>query len=199
MVVTTMVVTMERRGPTKTPFARLLAVCFTRWEYLGPHGVIADMSGKYLSKNELEIWQRLQTVTESLRREVGRGLKQDAGLSEAEFVVLAHLMDAGGAARPSECAESIGWDSSRLAHQLGRLERRGLVRRAPEHEGDGRASTASLTDAGYRAHRKAVGPHLRAAKRWFADALTDAQLSALGEALTAIEDNAARAAKEKDK
>ena len=88
----------------------------------------------------------------------------------------------------------MGWDSSRLAHQLGRMEKRGLLERGPEIDGDGRASTISLTDDGRRAHRRAVGPHLRAAKQWFADALTDAQLAALGDALTALETNAARVA-----
>lgn len=161
--------------------------------------VIADMSGKYLSREELDLWQRLQTVTELLRREVGRGLQEDAGLSEQEFTVLAHLAEAGGGARPSECAQSIGWDSSRLAHQLGRMERRGLVARTPETGGDGRASRAALTEAGRAAHRRAVGPHLRAAKRWFADALTAAQLVALGEVLSALEENAAKVTEEENK
>ncbi|GAA4837168.1 MarR family winged helix-turn-helix transcriptional regulator [Luteimicrobium xylanilyticum] len=152
------------------------------------------MSGKYLSQEELAVWQRLQTVTEMLRREVGRGLRDDADLSEAEFTVLAHLVEAGGAARPSDCAQSIGWESSRLAHQLGRMERRGLIVRTPEADGDGRASTVALTAEGRSAHRRAVGPHLSAAKRWFADALTPAQLAALAEVLSAFEDNAARAA-----
>ncbi|OBB99933.1 MULTISPECIES: MarR family winged helix-turn-helix transcriptional regulator [Gordonia] len=151
------------------------------------------MSANHLSARQLDVWQRLQTVTETLRREVGRGLK-DAGLSEQEFTVLAHLVEAGGSARPSDCAREMGWDSSRLAHQLGRMEKRGLLERGPEIDGDGRASTISLTDDGRRAHRRAVGPHLRAAKQWFGDALTDAQLAALGDALTALETNAARVA-----
>lgn len=145
-----------------------------------------------LSGAELDVWQRLQTVTEMLRREVGRGLKSDADLSEAEFTVLAHLAEAGGWARPSECARSIGWDSSRLAHQLGRLERRGLVERSTGADSDGRAQRVTLTAEGRRAHRRAVGPHLRAAKQWFADALDAGQLEALAGALAAIEENAAR-------
>lgn len=144
------------------------------------------MSAK-LSATELRTWERLQVVTESLRREVGRGLQRDAGLSPTEFTVLAHLAAAGGQARPAHCARSIGWDSSRLAHQLARLERRGLVDRVSV---DGRGASPCLikiTDAGRAAHRAAVGPHLRAAKAWFADALTGQQMLALSDALDALQ------------
>jgi DNA-binding MarR family transcriptional regulator len=150
------------------------------------------VSVKNLSPAELAVWQKLQTVTENLRREVGRGLREDAQLSEPEFTVLAHLVFAGGSARPSACARSIGWDTSRLAHLLGRMQGRGLIARSPEGDRDGRASVVSLTDEGRRAHRRAVGPHLRAAKEWFADALSAEQLSALDDALSALERHAAR-------
>ncbi|HEY0238669.1 MAG TPA: MarR family winged helix-turn-helix transcriptional regulator [Friedmanniella sp.] len=139
-----------------------------------------------LTSLELDTWQRLQQVTERLQREVGRGLRADADLSGAEFATLAGLAAAGGEDRPAACARRIGWDSSRLAHQLERLENRGLVRRSPT-AGRGRASIVALTEAGRDAHRHAVGPHLRAAKRWFADALDHAQVEALADALQSLE------------
>jgi DNA-binding MarR family transcriptional regulator len=139
-----------------------------------------------LTPVELDTWQRLQQVTERLQREVGRGLQNDADLSKAEFATLAGLAAAGGEDRPAAVARRIGSDSSRLAHQLERLETRGLVTRRPT-TGSGRASIVALTDAGRDAHRRAVGPHLRAAKRWFADGLDDNQLTALADALVALE------------
>ncbi|WP_412160962.1 MarR family winged helix-turn-helix transcriptional regulator [Curtobacterium flaccumfaciens pv. flaccumfaciens] len=139
-----------------------------------------------LSHQQLDAWQRLQTVTERLRRHVGRDLRGDAGLSEAEFTVLAHLVEYGGTARPSECAASIGWDSSRLAHQLRRLESRGLITRSPSPGTDGRGSIIALTAPGKAAHSDAVGPHLRAAATWFGAALTPTELDHLRTALTAI-------------
>lgn len=145
-----------------------------------------------MSTHQLQVWQRLQTVTETLRREVGRGLQEDAALSDTEFTVLAHLAELGGSARPSACARSMGWDSSRLAHQLGRLAKRGLVSRSTGADGDGRGAIVALTEAGRLAHRRAVGPHLRAARIWFADALDEGQLAALDDALAAIERHLAR-------
>jgi DNA-binding MarR family transcriptional regulator len=139
-----------------------------------------------LTSLELATWERLQQVTERLQREVGRGLKTDADLSKAEFAALAGLAAAGGEDRPAAVARRIGWDSSRLAHQLERLEAQGLVHRRPT-PGSGRASIVALTDAGRAAHRRAVGPHLRAAKHWFAEALDGDQLAGLADALGAIE------------
>jgi DNA-binding MarR family transcriptional regulator len=129
----------------------------------------------------------LQVVTEVLHREVGRDLWSDAQLSEAEFTVLAHLRLAGApGARASDCARSIGWDSSRLSHQLRRLEKRGLILRSTGDGSDGRASVVALSDEGLSAYRRAIGPHMRSAQRWFADALDEDQLRALTEALEAL-------------
>ncbi|MDR6170445.1 MarR family winged helix-turn-helix transcriptional regulator [Curtobacterium sp. SORGH_AS_0776] len=140
-----------------------------------------------LSDRELDTWQRLQVVTERLRRRVGADLRSDADLSEPEFTVLAHLVDMGGAARPTACAAAIGWDSSRLAHQLRRLERRELVERRPDPGGDARGSSIAITTTGRAAHRAAVGSHLRAASTWFGEALDDAQLAGLDAALRALD------------
>jgi DNA-binding MarR family transcriptional regulator len=140
-----------------------------------------------MTERQLRTWENLQEVTELLRREVGRDLWNDAKLSEAEFTVLAHLsMAAKGTARPSECARAIGWDSSRLAHQLRRLEKRGLVEKAASEAADGRASLIALTDEGRTAYRRALGPHLRSAQKWFADALSEEQVDNLADALETL-------------
>ncbi len=149
-------------------------------------GNITDMSAN-MTDRQLRTWEKLQDVTELLRREVGRDLWNDAKLSEAEFTVLAHLsMGPRGTARPSECARAIGWDSSRLAHQLRRLEKRGLVEKGVSDAADGRASLIALTDEGRTAYRRALGPHLRSAQKWFADALSDQQVDNLADALEAL-------------
>ncbi|SDQ30950.1 DNA-binding transcriptional regulator, MarR family [Curtobacterium sp. UNCCL20] len=144
-----------------------------------------------LTEQELATWQRLQVVTERLRRRVGADLRADADLSESEFTVLAHLVDMGGSAGPTACAAAIGWDSSRLAHQLRRLERRALVER---HRGvhDARSSSIVITATGRSAHRAAVGAHLRAAATWFGDALDQPQLAGLDHALQALTEHMRR-------
>ncbi|GAA3933624.1 MarR family winged helix-turn-helix transcriptional regulator [Microbacterium soli] len=135
----------------------------------------------------LQAWEKLQSVTEQLRRETGRVLVTEAGLSAAEFTVLAHLAASPAGVRSAECARAMGWDSSRLSHQLRRLEKRGYVARRGGDGSDGRATVVGLTPDGRRAHRRAVIPHLEAAQQWFGDALTDAQIAALHDVLTAVE------------
>lgn len=139
-----------------------------------------------MTEQQLRTWQKLHVAVERLRREVGREWRERGCLSEAEFTVLAHLAVGGRQGlRPGECAQAMGWDSSRLAHQLRRLEERALVVRTPD-EDDGRATVVRLTEEGRSAHRAAVGPHLRSAKSWFADALSVQQVTALEDALDAL-------------
>ena len=89
--------------------------------------------------------------------------------------------------RSSALAEHIGWERSRLSHHLGRMERRGLIRR-DECAADSRGAEITATDEGLGAFRRASGPHLRAVDELFIAALTPAQFGALGEAITALQD-----------
>jgi DNA-binding MarR family transcriptional regulator len=141
-----------------------------------------------MSEQHLAAWQKMQVVIEILRREVGRDLWADAQLSDSEFTILAHLAAETNGVRPTDCARAIGWDSSRLAHQTRRLEKRGLVARSAAAD-DGRAVQLSITADGRRAYRASLGPHLQSAKKWFADGLTDEQVDGLEVALDALADH----------
>lgn len=136
--------------------------------------------------SHLDTWQKLQVVLEVLRREVGRDLWAESQLSDSEFTILAQLSSASGdGVRPTDCARAIGWDSSRLAHQTRRLEKRGLVAKTAASD-DGRAIRLAVTDTGRAAYRASLGPHLRSAKKWFADGLTEEQVAGLEVALDAL-------------
>jgi DNA-binding MarR family transcriptional regulator len=50
----------------------------------------------------------------------------------------------------------MGWDNSRLPHQVRRMERRGLVARE-QHPQDRRGAVIGLTQAGQRAIEQAPG------------------------------------------
>jgi len=68
-------------------------------------------------------------TTAELRRVLGAELQQ-ASLSPADYQVLLALSEANGKRmRSSELAQTIDWERSRLSHHLGRMERRGLIRR----------------------------------------------------------------------
>ena len=140
-----------------------------------------------LTARQIRVWQRFVLAGEATRREVGRELWDNAQLSEADFTVLAELSAApDNTMRSTQCARAVGWDTGRLSHQLRRMQERGLIRRGRGTAGDGRAAVVTLTDAGRTAYRKALGPHLRSAQRWFLDALAPDQLDALDDILTAV-------------
>ncbi|MER2135524.1 MAG: MarR family transcriptional regulator [Arthrobacter sp.] len=102
-------------------------------------------------------------------------MRRDSGLSDGEYRVLLTLSEAEGKAmRSSQLAAQLEWERSRLSGQLGRMEKRGLLRREPSPE-DARGSLVFLTDEGARAFRGSTLPHLAAIKEIFIDAFTPEQ------------------------
>ena len=148
-----------------------------------------------MSPEQVQVWEKLQVMTERLHREVGRDSWNDAQLSDAEFTIPAHLRSAGPlGVRASECARTIGWDTSRLSHLVRRLEGRGLLTRSAGDGFDGRASILTSSGEGHSAYRRAIGPHLQSAHTWFAQALDEQQLHAFTRALDALLEHTTRLA-----
>ncbi|GHH69588.1 transcriptional regulator [Kitasatospora indigofera] len=116
----------------------------------------------------VDFWSAFKRAHEVVRARVIADTAEAAGLSEPDLAILANLNKAGGSLRQSELAASLGWDRTRISHQLTRMGNRGLVAR--ERAG---GVTVTLTDTG-RAAITDVQPGLDAAVRRH---LTD-QLSA---------------------
>ncbi|MFG1605112.1 MarR family winged helix-turn-helix transcriptional regulator [Actinoplanes sp. NPDC049265] len=138
------------------------------------------------SRHELAMWREFIEATELLRTAVAARLQEDAGLSMGDYTVLLALTEAPGRRyRSSDLAAAIGWERSRLSHHLGRMERRGLIRR--EHcADDSRGSEILLEPAGDQAFHAATAPHLLAIRELFVNALTPEQVTAAGEVAAAI-------------
>ncbi|HOQ53805.1 MAG TPA: MarR family winged helix-turn-helix transcriptional regulator, partial [Micropruina sp.] len=74
----------------------------------------------------------------------------------------------------------IGWESSRLAHQLRRMERRGLVQRRPATD-DARGTLVSITDEG-RARIVAAAPgHVATVRANFIELMSPTERTVLAE------------------
>jgi DNA-binding MarR family transcriptional regulator len=139
-----------------------------------------------VTAGQLAIWRSLIDTTAELRRILGTQL-QESNLSPADYQVLLALSEAEGRRlRSSALAATIDWERSRLSHHLGRMERRGLIRR-DDCATDSRGAEVSLTPAGATLFRRATAPHLRAVRKHFADALTPEQFEALGDVLRALQ------------
>jgi DNA-binding MarR family transcriptional regulator len=133
----------------------------------------------WLNERESAAWRGYITMSELLRAQLARDLVRETGLSDPDYAVLVQLSEAPDRQlRMSELAARMSWSKSRLSHQVGRMEERGLVQRA-ECPTDARGSLAVLTDRGFDEIRRAAPSHLASARRHFIDLLNAEQLDAL--------------------
>jgi DNA-binding MarR family transcriptional regulator len=104
------------------------------------------MTARSLSPRELRIWHAFLSMGEDVLERVGGDIALATGLSGPEFGVLSRLAAFGkGELRQQELATVMGWEKSRLSHQLSRMQKRKLIER---RAGDGRATLIVLTRTG---------------------------------------------------
>jgi DNA-binding MarR family transcriptional regulator len=133
----------------------------------------------WLDEREARLWQAYRDLQRELRNALDHQLVRDAGLSGAEYALLVPLSEApDGLIRARDLGRLVGWDRSRISHQLSRMEQRGLVAR--EHcPDDGRGFMVQLTPAGLSAIEAAAPNHVTTVRRFFFDPLSDDELDTL--------------------
>ena len=114
--------------------------------------------------------------------QIARDLARDSDLSESDYDVLSTLTE-GPSWRATALADRLLWSTSRLAHHVGRMERRGLVAKGTCGD-DGRGATVSLTPAGRQVLEDAAPLHVTSVRRHFIDLLTPEEIDQLA-AITA--------------
>ncbi len=143
---------------------------------------------RWLNPAEMSAWLAFLEVSHLLERAIEQQLRQDAGLSHAQYEILSRLEAAeGGQVRMSDLAEGIVVSRSGLTYQVTQLERAGLVRRE-KCPSDDRGVLAVLTREGRSALARAAPGHLRVVRENLIDALTPAQLATLADGLAAARD-----------
>ncbi|MFD6698248.1 MULTISPECIES: MarR family winged helix-turn-helix transcriptional regulator [unclassified Microbacterium] len=129
------------------------------------------------TREQLRIWRDHIETAEALRARLTARLLSESALSSGDYQVLLALTEAPEhMLRSSELAALIGWERSRLSHHLGRMEKRGLIRRQPCVDGAHGVDVVA-TDEGREQFRAGSVPHLRAVRELFLDALTPEQLA----------------------
>jgi DNA-binding MarR family transcriptional regulator len=137
---------------------------------------------RWLSEREERAWRSLQFMQMRLEGELARQLAADTGLSYPDYLVLVALTDQpDGRMRLFEAADVLGWEKSRLSHQVGRMAGRGLVTKE-KCDLDRRGAYVVITTRGRRAIEAAAPGHVAAVRRLVVDRLTPAQLDALADA-----------------
>lgn len=116
------------------------------------------MYSVWLSDDEQRLWRDYLTMSGRLQAAMNRQLQRDNGLSLPDYEVLVALAELADC-RISELGERLGWEQSRLSHQLTRMRGRGLIARRGASD-DRRAATVALTDAGRAALDAAAPGHV---------------------------------------
>lgn len=143
----------------------------------------------WLDEREERSWRALQFMQMRLTAELGRQLAADSELSYQDYVVLVALTDRpDGRMRQFELGRQLGWEQSRLSHQVARMVDRGLVTKE-RCDSDRRGSFVVVTERGRAGIERAAPGHAAAVRRLFVDVLTPDQLAAVGEAARVVLDH----------
>jgi DNA-binding MarR family transcriptional regulator len=139
-----------------------------------------------LDQREERAWQGFRRMQAELTRRIRRELSRDSGLSDADYEILHALSEAPERTmRALALRREVGWEKSRLSHQISRMERRGLVLREDCAE-DSRGAVVRLTDAGGAVIATACAEHAQAVRTHLIDRLTPGQLDALADISEAV-------------
>jgi DNA-binding MarR family transcriptional regulator len=134
----------------------------------------------------MQTWRALHGVSSALPDVLGGQLRREVNLSFLEYYVLGCLSEQPDhTLRMSQLAGLAGSELSRLSHLMRRLEKRGLVRRAPD-PADGRFTLAHLTAEGDELAIKAAPIHVEHVRRLVFEVLDESEQLALTAALTKI-------------
>lgn len=136
---------------------------------------------RWLNPEERQAWLRLIAVTMLLPSRLESELKRDAGLSHFEYYVLAMISESAGKSLPlTEVAARTNSSLSRLSHVVARLEQQGFLSRCVSPH-DGRASLATLTEAGWSKVVASAPGHVEEVRSVVFDALSPRQVVQLND------------------
>jgi DNA-binding MarR family transcriptional regulator len=141
---------------------------------------------EWLTDSQQAIWRDYLALTARLHTAMHRQLQQDCELSLSDYDVLVALSERGPL-RIRDLGELIGWEQSRLSHQLRRMRGRGLVEREGDDD-DRRGATVAVTAAGIAALETAAPGHVELVRSMVFDGLSAGQQEAFGAAIRTVLD-----------
>ncbi|TRW87820.1 winged helix-turn-helix transcriptional regulator [Mycolicibacterium sp. 018/SC-01/001] len=139
---------------------------------------------EWLTPEQQRIWRDYLAMASLLHTAMHRQLQSDCELSLSDYDVLVALSERGPL-RITELGELIGWEQSRLSHQLRRMRGCGLVERQGDDD-DRRAATVAITDEGRSALEVAAPGHVDLVRTVVFDGLSPAQQRAFGAAIARV-------------
>jgi DNA-binding MarR family transcriptional regulator len=152
---------------------------YSMWLSCQPYAgsLVLSMAPKPLSPQELRVWHAFKIMSDEVMSRVAKDLTEGAGLSGADFGVLSRLAGIGkGEMRQQDLARTMGWDKSRLSHQLTRMQERKLIER---HDAGDRIVLIKLTKAGENLLAAARPVHAESVRRNLLSRLSPEQIATM--------------------
>jgi DNA-binding MarR family transcriptional regulator len=134
---------------------------------------------RWLDATEQAAWRAYLDMNALLTARLNKEMQDASGISISDFSVLVPLSEhPQGRMRVLELARALGWEKSRLSHQLTRMQQRGLVERSNCDE-DRRGAFVALTATGRETVDAAAPRHVESVRRYLFDELSAEQVEAL--------------------
>jgi len=131
-------------------------------------------------------WRAFHKIGTSLLPHLGRQVTNHSGISGAEYVVLVALSELSApSVNLNRLATGLGWEISRMSHQVSRMDEAGLVKKTKNLE-DSRCFDVSITTKGRNIAEAAIPLQSKEINHCFSEVLTQAQMKALIEISEAI-------------
>ena len=144
-----------------------------------------QVATRWLTAEQQRVWRSYLLGSARLSECLDADLR-DFGLDLAEYEILVALSEAPERQlRMSELADAVHQSRSRLTHTITRMEHASLVERwnCPT---DRRGVWAHLTDGGVALLEQAAPRHVEAVRRYFVEAVSEADYAAVGRAFAAV-------------
>ncbi|MBS2961831.1 MarR family transcriptional regulator [Actinocrinis puniceicyclus] len=153
---------------------------------LEDHRPAGATATRWLSDVEQHTWRAWLEVMRLLPALLEDRLHERHDLNLTDYQVLVELSEAEESRlRMTELANRTSLSKSRLSHQIGRMEKAGLVERQ-DCPSDRRGSFAVITQRGWGLIRAAAPRHVDDVRELFVDLITPEQIDAVGQAMEAI-------------
>ena len=136
----------------------------------------------------MRAWLALLETANLVQHATDRRVRDAVGLSFAQLEILVRIAEAGAdGMRMTDIADKLVVSRSGLTYQIGQLEKRGLVTRAPSID-DERSVIARISQAGRDIVIDAAPHYVDVVKSLFLDHVTPRNLTVLADILDAVRD-----------
>ena len=144
------------------------------------------MAQKGMKELDSQAWRAFHKIGTRLLPHLSRQITSHSGISSAEYIVLVALSEIPVSNMSlNRLARGLGWEISRMSHQITRMEDGGLVKKTSSTT-DSRSFDVSITTKGRKIAESAISLQSKEINHCFSDVLTQEQMKALIEISDAI-------------